>query len=343
MHGRTTMHFDLRFWEETLAPPEIVKKALPLLQEFAAGVAIAMYPVSLTRKNVNALRKLKEAGLEITFWPLMEKEHGYFPGERNTGVYSSTVRNLLEWAGKNDVVPDMLAFDLEMPIQQMHKVLSASNAFEKLRNVVSSSRENLDRERYYKAKERLAGLNVEVQDQGIRTLTAVLPWVSLEMEGDAELLQDMSETPASGIGWDVISPMLYVSMLEGMSGGAITRRDANWLVYDNCRRLREKFGGRAGVSLGLTGGGVLEGEPVLDSPADLRTGLEAALAAGVRDVSIYSLEGILVRPEPRAWFEAIRAATPAVPERSRKVADALVAARYVYPRFARLIDWYRRA
>jgi hypothetical protein len=336
------MHFDLRFWEESLAPPDIVKKALPLLEEFSAGVAIAMYPVSLTRKNVNALRKLKEAGIEITFWPLMEKEHGYFPSERNTTVYTSIVRQLLEWARKNDVVPDILAFDLEMPIQQMHKVLSAPNAFAKLRNVVASTRENLDRERYYRAKDKLAGLNAEIQDQGIRTLTAVLPWVSLEMEGDAELLQDMSETPASGIGWDVISPMLYVSMLEGMSGGAITKRDANWLVYDNCRHLREKFGGRAGVSLGLTGGGVLEDEPVLDEPADLTVGISAALAAGIRDISVYSLEGILRRKEPRLWLKAIRASQPAIPERSRKVADTLVAARYAYPRVARLIDWYRR-
>jgi hypothetical protein len=336
------MHFDLRFWEEIIAPPEIVKKALPLLTEFAAGVAVAVYPVSLTRKNANAFRKIKEAGIELTFWPLLEKEQGYFPGERNAGIYAALVRTQLDWAEKNDVVPDVVAVDLEMPIQQMYKVLSSTNALGRLRSVVSSTRENLDRARYYRAKEQLAGLNAEIQDRGIRTMTAVLPWVSLEMEGGAELLQDMSETPASGIGWDVISPMLYVSMLEGMSGGALTRRDANWLVYDNCSRLRAKYGGRAGVSLGLTGGGVLEDEPVFDSPSDLKVGLEAALAAGIRDVSVYSLGGVLNRPDPRLWLDAIRDTKPTVPERSRKVADALVAARYVYPRIARLIDWYRR-
>jgi len=71
-------------------------------------------------------------------------------------------------------------------------------------------------------------------------------------------------------------------------------------------------------------------------------GLEAALAAGVRDVSVYSLEGVLARNDPRQWFEAIRSAKANVPERSRKVADSLIAVRKVYPPVARLIDWYRR-
>ncbi|MHB8896465.1 MAG: hypothetical protein ACYC99_14980 [Candidatus Geothermincolia bacterium] len=336
------MHYDLRFWEESLAPPDIAKKALPFLLEYKAGVAVALYPTSFTRRNVNAVRKMKEAGIEVTFWPLMEKEHGYFAGERNAPGYVALVKFLLDWAEKNDVMPDMIAVDLEMPIQQISKVMSASNPLSKLRGVYSSARENLDRERYYRAKARLEEMNSEIQDKGVRTLTAVLPWVGLEMETDYELLQDMSETPASGIGWDIVSPMLYVSMLEGMSGGAITRKDANWLVYDNCKHLRDKFGGRAGVSLGLTGGGVLEDEPVFGSPAQLLTGLNAALAAGVRDVSIYSLEGILSRDDPRQWFDAIRGAKPEVPERSRKVADSLTAARHVYPHVAKLVDWYRR-
>jgi hypothetical protein len=336
------MHFDLRFWEESMSPPDIVKKALPLLEQYSAGVAVAMYPVSLTRKNANAFKKLADAGVEYAFWPLMEQEQGYFPGERNIAQYSALVRHQIEWAQKNDVLPDMIAIDLEMPIQQMRAVMSAPNALHRLGMVYTSARDNLDRERYYRAKSQLDSLNCEIQDLGMRTLTAVLPWVGLELEGEAELVQDMTETPASGIGWDILSPMLYVSMLVGMSGGALTTRDANWLLYDNCCRLRSKYGGRAGVSLGLTGGGVLQDEPVFEMPSELVTGLKAALAAGIRDVSIYSLEGVISRKDQRQWFEALRSAKPEVPEKSRKVADSLAAVRLVYPRVAKIIDWYRR-
>ncbi len=336
------MRYELRFWEESLTPVDIARKGLPYLQAYRAGVAAAVYPTSLTRRNANAIRKLKEAGVEVALWPLMEKEHGYFPGERNAPGYAAFVRFILDWAEKNRALPDIIAIDLEMPVQQITRVVSARNPWLKLLGIYTSARENLDRERYYRAKARLADLNSEIQDRGVRTLAAVVPWVGLELETEHELLQDMTETPASGIGWDIISPMLYVSMLEGMSSGAITRKDANWLVYDSCRKLRDKFGGRTGVSLGLTGGGVLESEPVFGSPAQLLTGIEAALAAGVRDITIYSLEGILSRDDPGEWFEAIRRARASVPERSRKVADGLAAARRIYPRIARLVDWYRR-
>lgn len=336
------MKYDLRFWAELIEPPDIAKKALPLLEKFGAGVAVAVYPVSLTRKNANAFRKLLDAGIELTFWPLMEQEQGYFPGERNMDEYSAMVRHVVSWSEKNAVTPSMIAVDLEPPIQQLSKVFGASGGLGILRGAVGAARENLDRERYYRAKSVLEELNGWVQDQGIRTLTAIMPWVGLELEGDHELIQDMNETPVAGIAWDILSPMLYVTMLSGMTGGALNRRDANWLVYDSCVKLREKYGGRAGVSLGLTGAGVLENEPVFEEPEELVVGLQAALAAGVRDVSVYSLEGVLERDDPGAWLEALRAAEPRVPERSGKVARSLTAVRYVYPSVAKLVDWYRR-
>ncbi len=335
------MDFALRFWAELINPPEIVG-ALDLLREHDAGVAAAVYPVSLTRKNLNAFRKLKEAGIELTFWPLMEEEKGYFPGERNMTEYSAMVRNLVEWAQRNDAAPDMLAVDLEPPIQQMHDVTGATDRYSRVMGFLGAMRDNLDRERYLRAKADLEALNSWVRERGIRTISAVMPWVGLELEGEHELIQDMSETPVAGIAWDVISPMLYVTMLDGMAGAAMNSRDANWLVYDSCLKMREKYGERAGVSLGLTGSGVLEDEPTFRRPEELLVGVQAALAAGVRDVSVYSLEGILDRRDPASWFTALRAAKPKVPERSEKVARGLAAARHIYPPVARLVEWYRR-
>ncbi len=336
------MNYRLRFWAEVMEPPEIVESAFPLLKEFKAGVAVAVYPVSLTKKNASAFRKLLDAGIELTYWPLMEKEQGYFPGERNVDEYAAMVRHLVEWAEKNEVAPGRIAVDLEPPIQQLSSVLAAQGGVALVRSAVSAARENLDRGRYYRAKAILDELNYWVRERGIKTLAAVMPWVALELEGEYELIQDMSDTPAAGIEWDVLSPMLYVTMLAGTPGASLNTRDANWLIYDSCLKLRAKYGERAGVSLGLTGTGILDNEPVFQSPGDLLVGLRAALAAGVRDISIYSLEGIMNRAEPRGWFAAIRDAEPRLPERSQKIARSLSAVRYVYPTIARVVDWYRR-
>lgn len=334
------MEYGLRFWAEFISPPEIVGRGLELLAAHGAGVAVAVYPVSLTTENAEAFRELKHAGVELTFWPLMEREQGYFPGERNIGEYRAMVSHLLDWAAGRHVLPDALAVDLEPPIQQMRTVTAADTRIARAMEIYSAARENLDLERYRTAKSALEDLNREVRGIGIRTISAVMPWVALELEGEHELLQDMSETPVGGIDFDVVSPMLYVTMLT--AGGLLNRRDANWLVYESCAGLRARLGERAGVSLGLTGAGVLEDEPTFRMPEELLVGVQAALAAGVRDITVYSLEGVLARRNPAAWFTALRSADPKVPERSGKVSRGLAAARYAYPPLARLVDWYRR-
>lgn len=324
------MRYDLRFWAEYISPPEIVDRALGFLSEYRAGVGIAIKADSLTEENALSLRRIKEAGVETAFWPLMSREDGYFPYEANVPGYSEMVRNMVEWSEGNNIVPDLIAFDLELPFDQMMYVLEAGWVDKPLR-ALEICRRNLDRGKYLEAKRGLIKLNSWVQARGIRTLTAALPWVALELNGEGEFIQDMMETPIRGVGWDLISPMWYVSMIEGMTGGTISRRDAEWITYLACLWLRTGYGKRAGVSLGLTGTGVFGDEPVFDEIEGIMVGVEAALAAGIRDVSIYNLEGTLDREDPGAWFRRLREASPRTPDRSRKMTTALAAARVLYP------------
>lgn len=46
--------------------------------------------------------------------------------------------------------------------------------------------------------------------------------------------------------------------------------------------------------------------------------VEAALAAGIQDISVFSLEGILNSSQPETWLEMIYSAPPRIPQRSRK-------------------------
>ena len=331
------MRFDLRFWAENISPPEIVKNGLELLEEFSAGVGVAMFADSMTARNAKAFRKLKEAGIELMFWPLLPVEKGYFPGEKNVPEFVEFSRELVLWAEANDVAPDMIAIDQELPFGQMGEILEANPAGRVLKSLrVSFS--NLDRKSFQKAKTELLSFNAWARENGMRTLSACFPWVCLELEGKRDMLQDMMETPLRGIGWDIISPMSYASMIAGMSNGLITYKDANWLTYELCLGLKSSHPAQAGISLGVTGTGVLGNEPTFDSPEELLVGVEAALSAGVRDISIYSLEGTLARPDARRWFEMLRNASPKAPESSRKVRLGLAVARTAYPPLAWVIE-----
>lgn len=331
------MRYDLRFWAEFISPPEIVERALPLLAEFSAGVGVSVPEGSLSDENAAAFRDIKAAGVEFAFWPLLEREKGYFPNEANVPAYAEMVRGLIAWADDNGVLPDMIAVDLELPLEQISAFLGPQEGGGG-RRVLDMLKENLNPERFREARCGLIELNSWIRSRGIRTIAAVLPWVAIELFGEGETVQDMMETPVSGIDWDLISPMLYVSMFEGMTGGRVSVLDANSLVYETTVRLRNKYGGRAAVSLGVTGTGVLGNEPTFETVEELMVGVEASLAAGTRDISIYNLEGVVSREDPRSWLEALRAARPRIPARSARVVRILGALRNLHPAVSRLKD-----
>ena len=82
-------------------------------------------------------------------------------------------------------------------------------------------------------------------------------------------------------------------------------------LYEVGRELRRHLGDRAAASIGLTGVGVLGSEPHYARPDQLEPDVAALKAAGIEDLAIYNLEGILTSPQPEAWFEMIRT-TPAL-------------------------------
>ncbi len=86
--------------------------------------------------------------------------------------------------------------------------------------------------------------------------------------------------------------------------------DGRGLLYQVCQATQAHYADRAGISLGLCGG---EPGPAYATPADLRPDVAAALAAGVRDIALADLAGIIGSPNPDAWFEMVRACTPAAP------------------------------
>lgn len=324
------MDYTLRFWVEHMTPAEVAERATELLREYSAGVNVAVHGSTLTDESARALAGFRRAGIETACWLLLDREEGYFPNERNVGLYVERAREFVRWADANGVLPDLVAVDLELPYGQMMS-LAEGTPGEKARRALAILRENRDPTRYREARESLSRLNGWLQERGMRTIAAILPWVALELEGPSELLQDLMETPVAGIEWDILSPMWYASMFEGMSGGAISQRDANWLTYDSCLWLKTRYGRRAGVSLGVTGTGVMGNEKAFREPGELLAGVEAALAAGVRDISVYNLEGVLADNEPRRWMEALRGARPRVPEKSERAARVLALLRTAFP------------
>src|SRR6185437_10729070 len=123
--------------------------------------------------------------------------------------------------------------------------------------------------------------------------------------------QEALGTPVFDVAWDHVSPMLYTSMIEGWSRGLLARGDARALLAAACRAALRRFGPAAGASLGAVGTGALGDEPTYRGPAELADDVALAGAAGVDDLALFDLGGVLRRPPAEAWLEAFTATEPA--------------------------------
>jgi len=312
----------IRVWAEYLDPKEAVKKKnLELLSRYNVNLAMAIPPERINKDHAKLFAACEQAGVETTAWVLLGDEAGYWACETNAVEFSAQCERVYDWADASGFSIPWLAVDVETPHYQMDRVKKSRN-LELLKNLRGVYKQNRDMTRYHSSSRVFALLAEKMRARGVKTIAAASNFVVEDIIAGRVVIQDILETPISNINWDVISFMIYTSMLTGYSGGMLDRRDATWYLYATMRDMKEILWEQAGVSIGVTYIGKLEDEPYYSSPQELLPDMQAAKAALIDDVAVFNLEGILRSPRPEEWFEALMNCEPVVPERSAKV-DAM--------------------
>lgn len=293
----------LRVWSEFLSYDELQAPAvLDLLARYEVGMCVQV-------KDLDGLAPLllacAERDVEAAAWLLLPREQGYWPSETTAIEYATRVDKLLTWAESKHVRIPWLAVDLERPLWQAEH-LSGSRGLRGVAVQLQLARLNLNRPRFLRAREAYVALARRARASGVRLLCAAHDYVRDELLAGSSLLQDLHEAPVLGVPWNVVSAMLYSSMDPESE---VRRR---WL-YEVAADLRRGLGARAGASIGLTSAGVLGNEPHYTRPDELASDVAALKAAGIEDIAVYSLEGILNSGRPERWLDMLAATTPAVP------------------------------
>jgi len=309
----------LRAWAEFISPREVSRpEVVSLLKRYGVSPCLAMPHGSPGEYYSWFLHVYNQAGLEPALWPTLADEQGYWPSERNWAVFSAYVKEIFAWAERENVTIPWLAVDLEPPYYQ-HQEISAARGMQKAGKMWKIYRSNMSRKRFRKAVKAYQELQAYINERGCRTLVPALPVLEMEIKRDGNKLQNLLETPVGPVNWDVVSFMQYNTLFAGMSRGSISLEQARWYLYLLCLNMKEKLGKRAGVSLGLTSTGKLGDEPYYREPEEMLPDVETALAAGMKDIAVFSLEGILNSAHPESWLEMLRMAKPRIPARSWKV------------------------
>lgn len=309
----------LRVWAEFITPEEVADPAVvSLLKRYEVHPCLAVAHGSLGEEYARYLRAYLEAGLEPALWPTLSDELGYWPNERNAVEFSDYVHQIFDWAEAEKLTIPWLAVDLETPVYQWREIGKAKG-LKKARTALKVFRSNRDLRRFQEAVQVFEELQSFVNSRGCRTLVPVLPFMEVDLRNRGIKFQDYMETPVTPIQWDIVTVMQYNSLFAGASKGIMKLEDAPYYLYLLCKNMKEHFGPRAALSVGMTSTGKLGNEPYYKNPEEMQPDIVAGLAAGIGDITVFCLEGILKHEKPESWFEMLRGTEPAVPPRAKRV------------------------
>ncbi|MBM4356890.1 MAG: hypothetical protein FJ096_02150 [Deltaproteobacteria bacterium] len=276
-----------RVWCEFARADEVVRSGLlAALAERRIALLFAVTPGD-ERDALAIVKACRAASVEIGLWPMLAPERGRWANELTAHELSAFVAGLFASLASEGALPDELAIDLEPPFDLLAR-----------RDVASLVA--FARGRRHGGSERLAALATEARERGLRVLAATLPVVLAD--GPEARLQRLLATPLSVLGEAHVSVMMYSSLVEGYAGRALDRADVRALTFEVARRAARRRD--HGLSLGAIATGALGDEAVYPSPEELADDVAIASCAGVRDLALFSLCGVLRRGDATRWLDA---------------------------------------
>lgn len=265
---------------------------------------------------VRVVTRARELGLSIGLWPLLEDGEGRWLHPGNAEGFARWIDELLEALDRASLSIDALALDLEPPIVEVRRILDGE---------LGAARAWLGRELDPAPHHRAIAA---LRERGIETVAAVVPPVLLPAR-PSRGWQRVLGTPIDGVAYDVVSAMLYTTLFEGYSAGVVRRADACALLTRFARLARERFGTQASVSLGAVGTGALGDERTYHDPSELAEDVGIARAAGVDDLALFDLAGVLARAPIEPWLDALTETEACPPPPRSMRADAIVSALWI--------------
>ncbi|MEZ4458803.1 MAG: hypothetical protein R3E66_03560 [bacterium] len=304
-----------RVWSEFLPYEEAADAhVLRLLSRWKVTPHIAVKHDADLDGLANVLQAAASFGVSVWLWPLLSHHDGYWANESNVATWSSEVHSVLHFLEGAGTPPAGIAVDLEPPIELVTP-WTRTLPFGEIATLIAR---NLDASRFAQAERDWQRVANDLTKRGYATLAITTPAAAHDLRDGKPVWQDLLETPWSGVGWGVKGVMAYNSMIAGYSRGLLTIEDARAMHHRLLIRLSRAFGPDAHVSLGVTGAGVLGDEVAYASPTELLADVAAARHAGIQDIGLFCLEGVLDRPDPDAWFEAFTSQSSAPPPTSWK-------------------------
>ena len=306
----------LGFW----AHPESIGYAeltgwLEVFAEKDASLYIAVDKIQIMGRDeniANLIRAAGDHGVEIRTWILVPRDEGYYPNEENFDSFFEAVQEMIAWADEDGLPLEWITVDMEPSIQFLGEMTGYIEEM-KIIEAAELLAAQLDRCAYEEALLDYASLVQYCHDRGYKVHVVTFPSVLDDLGDGDPAIQDALNIPVHPLPygeWDDVDFMVYRTEISGIPGLPFGPD----LVGSYARDAVAAFGEKAALSLGIVG---LDGAyDNYNAPEDIMPDLNAAVAAGLDRLNIFSFTGVLALPgPPEAWFDLeVQAPLPPLPD-----------------------------
>lgn len=334
-----------------LSAPDIIQ----LLGEFNVtlghGIVFSEIDGDSSRKKLASYLeladKLRQTGSALALWPLLPKSMGYWINERNLDKFDRLADFLLESFAHFGVKPDLIIADIETPWSQLASTfMPGPRLWEKVLNILLMYIGNRNPARFAWSVSKLSKIVDRLQAQGAPVSCAVFPLLVADLCAKGDMLQDVLEMPVFRVPFSILNLMFYNSYVPKEVPLFIPPGSQQRALYEYAKEMKNNFGKKAWLTIGSTWEGVIPGNEgkAYNSPEDILPDIGAAKAAGIDNLWLYCLEGVLFSDhalsnrrsisQSREFFSLMKNSPPKTPlphpgwTRGRNILETLVKDRY---------------
>jgi len=255
---------------------------------------------------IDVLTQCDELGIPVT--ACTAPSTGSFPNEETVDSFEENTHEVLDWTETVTDAVDTISVNMELgpPMDHLIQEAWANRDFELLIDLLSQT---MDREMYLESVARYQQIVHDLQDRGYQVQITTFPFLVDDIpDGDTDL-QDICNSPMTGIDWDLVAPCAYSTEDAHYLG---TFDTSPYFVYSYSLTARELYGDQAVVDVGLVR---TSGNNGYQTPGELAADIAAAKGARIKRIEIFKFGGMLEYEDYDFddWADATLV-EPAVPE-----------------------------
>ena len=279
-------------------------------------------------------------------WPMLPVEDGYYANELTVDKFYKLIESILDWYKENNYpYPLGIIVDLEPSTdpeavkkaaevrklgltktkeelekerqkaqskQEAEKDKGGPDVMSIVGKIIDGIDENVDPERFAKAATRFSEMQEMMHTYGdVKAIAVALPLAYEDIFDGVLNVQDFMTVPIThpNCDWDMINFMIFNTDYVAATKEFISHEDYRHMIYVYAKEFIEKWGAeKASITLGITNVGIQDVRAVQLDPELYRLEASALLAAGMKEIGIYALDGVLEQENPKEWILTVKKA-----------------------------------